>query len=231
MDGVPTLRDYVTKLEKQDEQRNAKRRKLEEDRAERAKAAEDARAEAAAAARPPPAAAAPAPVASVPAPTPGLIMEPPDHITEPCIDVVKDGQRLERLSLSGAKESWTFGRGEQADFSVQHSSLSRQHASVTSHDGQMFLTDLGSVHGTFMDGRKLVAKVPVRLVSGANIRLGGSTRCYIYREPRPAVVVPAPTMSGTRPGGPSSGGGKGGASERFRYRSTMGGARSDFSGL
>uniref|UniRef100_A0A7S4V2F6 FHA domain-containing protein n=1 Tax=Alexandrium monilatum TaxID=311494 RepID=A0A7S4V2F6_9DINO len=231
MDGVPTLKEYVAKLEHREEQRNAKRRKVEEDRAKRAKAAEEAKAAAAAAAKPPPPAPAPAPVAAAPTPLAGRIPEPPDQVTEPCIEVVKDGQRMERLRLGGTKDSWTFGRAaEQVDFPMQHSSLSRQHASLTSRDGQMFITDLGSVHGTFVDGRKLAAKVPVRLFSGANIRFGASTRHYIYREPMAAVVPSLYTAAVVRPGGPQPGG-KGGGSARFRYRSTMSAACNDFSGL
>lgn len=250
MESVPSLKDYVAQLEKTDEQREAKRRKKEETAAARKREAEEdaaaARAEAAKAAAVVSLNAAPRAVASTPS-FQGRPLAQPGQALGPFLEVVKDEKLLERLPLSGAKESWLFGREiSEVDFGLQHHSVSRKHAALTRQGNHLFITDMGSVHGTFMEGRRLIPKVPVRINSGASFRLGASTRNYIYREPQmstaqmqamvlqhSALTQSSGSKGSSGKGGEGSGskgsGGKGGEnSGRFRYRSTVGSACSDF---
>eukprot|EP00927_Polykrikos_kofoidii_P059405 TRINITY_DN54563_c0_g1_i1.p1 TRINITY_DN54563_c0_g1~~TRINITY_DN54563_c0_g1_i1.p1 ORF type:complete len:707 (+),score=133.41 TRINITY_DN54563_c0_g1_i1:171-2291(+) len=112
------------------------------------------------------------------------IPEPSDSVAASCFDVFKCGACVGRHVLSGAKQAWTLGRApELVDLVLNHESISRKHAVITRRGMFMFLCDLGSAHGTVVDGHSLGKHVPVRLGRGANIRFGASTRVYMYREP------------------------------------------------
>lgn len=228
----------MASLEQKDEVREAKRRKKDQEVKAKAEAAQERVAEAKRLAAAVSLNATPVPAASLSsgrtpvARTPGRIPEPRDQVPEPCFDVVKAGAVVDRLKLPAAKQSFTFGRAlDQVDFGVQHESCSRQHAAVTRQDGHLFITDLGSQHGTTVDGRKLVKNVPIRLSSGNNVKLGASTRSFIFREPRfdaTAMMMAHNARMQAQPQGNGKGEGKG-DSTRFRYRSTR--MSSDFSDL
>jgi hypothetical protein len=54
--------------------------------------------------------------------------------------------------------------------------VSRQHANINYRDGAFYITDLGSTHGTFVDGFKLEPNTQTRLNAGSNITLGTTTK-------------------------------------------------------
>merc|ERR1711971_105634 len=96
------------------------------------------------------------------------IPEPTDIISEPCLEVFKDDQRLGRHALSHTKQSWTLGRAlDQVDIMLNHESISRKHAMITRQGMFLFVMDLGSAHGTTVDGKKIEKNSPARLCSGA----------------------------------------------------------------
>lgn len=114
----------------------------------------------------------------------------PDDVFEPCLNVLKDSLWVERHTLEETQQQWNLGRAVgQVDIPMQHQSVSRQHASVVRKedecDGAMifFITDLGSAHGTFLDGKKLPPNTATRLEAGCQLRFGASTRLYVFHEP------------------------------------------------
>lgn len=108
----------------------------------------------------------------------------PEQIFEPCLDVLKSGLWVERHPLVGPKKQWMLGRAAgQVDIPLQHESISRQHATVISQADQLFVADMGSAHGTLLDGRRLLTNTLVQLQSGAQLRFGASTRLYVFHEP------------------------------------------------
>lgn len=141
-----------------------------------------------------------------------LIPEPVDQVAVPSLDVFKLGVLAGRHQLIGAKATWTLGRDkDQVDIVMNHESISRKHAEVSRQGMFMFLTDLGSAHGTSVDGQKLAKSSPVRLNRGANIRFGASTRIYMFREPPLQYdaggrlqVAPRPLAQGLPPPEPDS---------------------------
>merc|ERR1711963_1370244 len=100
------------------------------------------------------------------------------------LDAFKAGEQVETHTLDGAAQSWTLGRGgdQHVDILLKHESISRRHAMINRRDGCVFLTDLGSAHGTRVDKRKIAKHTPVKLVSGSRIAFGASSRTYIFRE-------------------------------------------------
>ncbi len=79
-----------------------------------------------------------------------------------------------------------LGRTPEAALWIDHGSISRRHARLTLHDGQAHLEDLGSRHGTFVDGARIAE--PTLLRDGSRIALGSVA--MVFR-----VFAPAETDS------------------------------------
>ena len=80
------------------------------------------------------------------------------------LEVMKNGQIMETREVSG-RGSFTFGRTPGSDFVLEHPSASRLHAVLQYRgaDGQAFLYDAGSAHGTFLNKKQIAAKTHVPL--------------------------------------------------------------------
>ena len=55
----------------------------------------------------------------------------------------------------------TIGRGKTADVSLDNVAVSRQHATITLREGVHLLTDMGSVNGTLVNGRRVRGTIRV----------------------------------------------------------------------
>ncbi len=88
--------------------------------------------------------------------------------------------RLEHLSgpedgkiVGFSKERVRIGRSEDCDLVLAHDgTVSRRHAELVREGERLFIEDLGSTHGTFVDGQRISGRTEVR--SGAIIRVGRS---------------------------------------------------------
>lgn len=70
-------------------------------------------------------------------------------------------------------ESLVIGRSAEADVSISDRSLSRRHARLFLDGGALMIEDLGSRHGTFVNGSQI--DEPVVVLAGDVISLAGST--------------------------------------------------------
>ena len=86
---------------------------------------------------------------------------------------------IARWRCGRARTSWA-GRPE-ATLWVDDTSISRRHARLTIHDGHASLEDLGSRHGTLVDGVRICE--PVELHDGARIDLGSVAMVFRVFEP------------------------------------------------
>ncbi len=68
----------------------------------------------------------------------------------------------------------TVGRGEDCNLTIQHETLSRRHMSVQLKNGQCWVEDHGSSNGTFVNGKRLKAHTPARVLPEDFIQLGQS---------------------------------------------------------
>jgi FHA domain len=75
-------------------------------------------------------------------------------------------------------EGATFGRSNGADIRVDDPFASSAHARIFDRGGFMYIEDMGSTNGTYLNGRQL--KTAERLAMGDTIRIGDSE--YRYEE-------------------------------------------------
>ena len=92
--------------------------------------------------------------------------------------VVEDSEVLApetRFDLKGGDTS--VGRSSVSDVVLKSDDYaSGRHARLTRHGGLLYVEDLGSTNGTFVNGRKTVGATPVR--NGDSVRIGSTTFRY-----------------------------------------------------
>jgi len=93
------------------------------------------------------------------------------------------------------KAIYTVGRGDTVDVRLRGDLASRLHAAVLQDaEGQKYLVDLKSTHGTFIEGKKLTPHTPAKWKTGVNASFG--------LGPKAEVIVLGPTPVGV--GDPSA---------------------------
>eukprot|EP01083_Nonionella_stella_P148980 472506_1 len=108
---------------------------------------------------------------------------PPDWSSVPefpfKFEVYKNGCLVDSFPIDG-KPYYILGRSPSAtDIPILHPSSSRQHCIVQHRtDGKMFLFDLGSTHGTFVNKRRAPAREFMPLRVGDMLKFGASTRLF-----------------------------------------------------
>ena len=99
----------------------------------------------------------------------------------------KSGELVEDLAV-GEHQMYTFGRSLTCDFTLEHPSASRQHAVLVHHEnGGIYIVDLKSSHGTFVNDKLLTPFEACRLREHGVVRFGASTRTYTLAL-KPAIT-------------------------------------------
>ncbi len=75
--------------------------------------------------------------------------------------LILNNRIIKRFTISEG-QTLTIGRGQDADVTVDNSAISRQHSSLELKGGTYFLTDLYSLNGTKVNGKKIVSSVPIK---------------------------------------------------------------------
>jgi two-component system cell cycle response regulator len=91
---------------------------------------------------------------------------------EACLIIIRGTPQGHRFFLT--QEEMTLGRDAIADITVSDQSISRKHAKVTKKDGKVFITDLGSSNGSFINDKKIEPGSAMPLVKEDMIKLGNS---------------------------------------------------------
>ena len=116
----------------------------------------------------------PAPVPTAPVPT--LPAPPTDETAEvPAPQAGRVGDALvltlgTATTFTVAKTSATLGRGQENSIRLDDLSVSRRHARIAYRQGGYWLSDLGSMGGTWVNGTRLNA--PRRIAAGEVIDIG-----------------------------------------------------------
>ncbi len=108
-----------------------------------------------------------------PAPSPAQVAESDDAWVIPLV----------RRDTSEQRSLVTVGRGEECDIRLTHPLISKKHAYFTQDGDDWLLADAESTNCTFVDGNKLSAHQPVRLVDSTALRFGPVVK-YRFFSPR-----------------------------------------------
>ncbi len=81
--------------------------------------------------------------------------------------VFKDGQPLKTIN---AELPVVIGRGTDSTLTIKHPLLSRKHCEVYKENGQVFVKDLASLNGTFVNEARV--ETSLLLTSGSQLKLG-----------------------------------------------------------
>jgi len=94
------------------------------------------------------------------------------------------------------------GRSEEAKFRIQQDSVSRRHCEFFAEDDAVFVRDLGSTNGTFLDNGEIAAHTATIVPPGTVVRIGGVAFRVEYQSAvsRPASqpgddTVPLPALA------------------------------------
>ncbi|KAF0683597.1 Aste57867_24363 [Aphanomyces stellatus] len=101
------------------------------------------------------------------------------------LEVIKSGIILEKIALT-TKSFFVLGRMEPlCDLVLAHPSVSRTHAVLQfDRNGQLFLHDLSSTHGTFVNKKRIAAGEYIKVNVGDVLVFGESTRIYTILGPQ-----------------------------------------------
>jgi len=87
----------------------------------------------------------------------------------PCTIVPLGGCPASPMVLQSGTKSFVAGRSAGANLRIDHPSISRQHFAIGVVNGKWTVSDLGSRHGTMLNGTKLEPRHPVALRNGDRI--------------------------------------------------------------
>jgi hypothetical protein len=92
--------------------------------------------------------------------------------------VVEDSEVLSPETRFAVRDGATsIGRSSASDIVLKSDDYaSGRHARLTRHGGMLYVEDMGSTNGTFVNGRKTVGATPLR--HGDTVRIGSTTFRY-----------------------------------------------------
>ena len=85
---------------------------------------------------------------------------------------------------------FTFGSSPDNSLVIDNIKVAAHHAEIRSEDNGSSITDLGSIHGTFVNGERLDFNSPRLLSTGDTITIGDSTFTYDLEEPSQIEETP-----------------------------------------
>lgn len=105
------------------------------------------------------------------------------------LDIFWPDGSIKSFMLSG--QSTSVGRSSGNTLALDNSTISRYHFSLTVDSGQVYITDLDSANGTYVDGVKLAVNERHQLFGGEEILIGDLRMIYHYLDQTPTRLVPA----------------------------------------
>uniref|UniRef100_A0A182VPM8 FHA domain-containing protein n=1 Tax=Anopheles minimus TaxID=112268 RepID=A0A182VPM8_9DIPT len=126
-----------------------------------------------------------------------------DPSQEYSFEVEKNGVIIDEIKQLQSKPFWLFGRLPNCDVNMAHPTISRYHAILqyratddsTENEQEStrpvhatvepgwYLYDLNSTHGTFLNKQQIPVRTYVRVRVGYMIKLGSSSRTFIFQGP------------------------------------------------
>ncbi len=78
--------------------------------------------------------------------------------------------------------AFVIGRSQNVECSIPHPNLSREHVRVSLRDGEVWMEDLGSANGTFVQGQKIPSKSLVKIKPHYRVLLGTGSNVILTME-------------------------------------------------
>lgn len=85
----------------------------------------------------------------------------------------------------------TIGRASDNDIIVSDFTVSRHHAQFVKKDGKIFVVDLRSLHGVFVDNKKIGLGQEVEMEEDTTVRMGNTVLALQEKPPRKAEEQPS----------------------------------------
>ncbi len=107
---------------------------------------------------------------------------------------------IETFIYEPESPQFTIGRSTDADFTISSSELSRKHCKVYIREHRVFVEDLESKNGVYVDGQKITPNTKVEIFPETEVMLtkelqlkifGGETRTGLKLE---AFIAPKPLV-------------------------------------
>lgn len=98
------------------------------------------------------------------------------------------------LELTSSKSQVIAGRSPGSDFVIPHNSISRSHCHIEISDGAIFITDLNSSNGTYINNKRLIPHQKTLYPDDAQLVLG-RLDCEISPEIAPTEEKSKPLTS------------------------------------
>eukprot|EP00760_Papus_ankaliazontas_P036667 PhM_4_TR8377/c0_g1_i2/m.66000 len=108
------------------------------------------------------------------------------HITSPCRLIgVRKGSESREIDLLAIKKCVVYlGRDLTAEIPIKHDTVSRRHCLVqTKAPCGLYLVDLGSTHGTFVNKQRVSPHTHHELKDGDVVQLGVCSECFLVSIP------------------------------------------------
>ncbi|MFP4321662.1 MAG: FHA domain-containing protein [Anaerolineales bacterium] len=106
--------------------------------------------------------------------------------TAPCF-YLSDSQR-QNVQVNLHAFPFTIGRARECNLVIDSPDVSRLHAQFEFDHQQVYITDLGSTNGTFLNNHPLDAHKPLRLRAGDEINIGNVAHLY-FDDPATTAQV------------------------------------------
>ncbi len=94
-----------------------------------------------------------------------------------CLIIIRGTPQGHRYFIT--ENEMTLGRDQSADITLMDQSISRKHARVNKSGGKLYLTDMGSINGTFVNDKKVPQGSPVELEKEDVIKVGATILKYL----------------------------------------------------
>jgi pSer/pThr/pTyr-binding forkhead associated (FHA) protein len=101
----------------------------------------------------------------------------------------------EGLTFKVDKSSCVIGRSAQADVVIPHEAISRKHCQIEYRDGDLYVTDLGSINGVILDGQKIPPNKPVKFQSFFSLSFGAVQSLNVELEEEHTSVQQNPLLA------------------------------------
>jgi len=88
----------------------------------------------------------------------------------------------EKVEYNMIKDSVLIGRSMRCDLVIPHESMSRSHCKIEVKDGDIFITDLGSINGVFIDGKQIPPNTSVPFHTYLHLAFGYVTSAQLMLD-------------------------------------------------